>query len=92
MSGVSGGWQVVLLREPKKVLAKAPADLRRRLLSALHTLEIDPRPIGSRRLRGHEEFLRLRVGAWRIIYSIQDDQLIVVVIEIAPRGDAYRNL
>jgi mRNA-degrading endonuclease RelE of RelBE toxin-antitoxin system len=70
MSGASGGWQVVLLREPKEVLAQAPADLRRRLLSALHPLEIDLGPIGSRKLRGHEELLRLRVGAWRIIYGI----------------------
>jgi mRNA interferase RelE/StbE len=85
-------WQMVLLREPKKVLAKVPSDLRRRLLTALHGLEADPRPSGCRELQGHDELLRLRVGDWRIIYSVQDDRLVVIVIEIAPRGGAYRNL
>jgi mRNA interferase RelE/StbE len=85
-------WQVILLRDPRKVLAKAPADLRRRPLAALHELEHDPRPPGCKKLRGHENLYRLRVGDWRIIYSPEDDRLIVLVIEIAPRGGAYREI
>jgi mRNA interferase RelE/StbE len=93
MSNTGGStWQVILLREPKKVLARVPADLRRRLLTVLHGLEVEPRPNGCRKLRGHEDLYRLRVGDWRIVYGVQDDRLVVLVIEIAARGDAHRNL
>lgn len=85
------GWQVILAREPKKILAKLPADLRRRILTELHGLERDPRPAGCKKLTG-VDFYRVRVGDWRITYRIEEDRLLVLVLEIAPRGGAYRNL
>ena len=88
----AGPWQVILLREPKKILARVPADLRRRLLAALHGLAADPRPVGCKRLKGYEELYRVRVGDWRVTYAVKDAELIILVIEIAPRGDAYRDL
>ena len=85
-------WQVIVLREPKKILAKVPGDLRRRLLTALHELEVDPRPTGCKKLRGHEDLYRLRVGDWRITYAVKDAALIVLIVEVAPRGGAHRDL
>ncbi|OQA46880.1 MAG: Plasmid stabilization system protein [Chloroflexi bacterium ADurb.Bin325] len=85
-------WTVILLRQPNKILARLPADLRRRLLAALHKLEDDPRPQGYRKLEGYEDLYRVRVGDWRIIYAIRDAELIVLVVEVAPRGSAYRDL
>lgn len=52
----------------------------------------EPRPHGFTKLSGYENLYRIRVGDWRISYAIEDDALIVLVIEIKPRGDAYRNL
>jgi mRNA interferase RelE/StbE len=69
-----------------------PADLRRRLLTVLHGLEVEPRPNGGRKLRDREDLFRLPAGDWRIVYGVQDDRLVVPVIEIAPRGNTYRNL
>ena len=88
----TGPWQVILLRDPKKVLARVPGDLRRRLLAALHGLAEDPRPAGCKRLKGYAELYRVRVGDWRIVYAVRDDQVIVLVTEIAPRGGAYKDL
>ena len=85
------GWQVILAREPKKLLAKLPADLRRRILTELHGLERNPWPVGCKKLTG-VDFYRVRVGDWRIIYRVEEDRLLVLVLEIAPRGGAYRNL
>ena len=85
-------WQVILLRDPRKVLARAPADLRRRLLAALHELERDPRPPGCKKLQGYDNLYRVRVGDWRIIYTPEDDRLIVLTIEIVPRSVACRDL
>jgi mRNA interferase RelE/StbE len=85
-------WRVILLREPEKVMARLPNDLRQRLRLAIDRLETDPRPHGCKKLAGYENYYRVRVGDWRITYAIKDAQLIVLVIEVAPRGGAYRGL
>ena len=89
---MSETWQVILLREPKKILAKVPADLRRRILARLHELESDPRPAGCKNLTGYTDLYRVRVGDWRITSAIKDAELIVLIVEVAPRGGAYRDL
>ena len=88
---MSEAWQVILTREPKKTLRKVPADLRQRLLAALRGLETEPRPHGCKMLTGYDLY-SLRVGGWRIIYRLLDDRLVVLVVTIAPRGEAYRDL
>lgn len=85
-------WRVQLSADADKTFRKLPPDLRRRILTKLHDLENDPRPRGCRKLVGYEDLYRLRVGSWRIVYSVFDDEVLVVVIEITPRGDAYRGL
>jgi len=92
MTDTGATWQVILSRNPKKVIRRVPADLRRRILAKLHTLEKNPRPTGCKKLVGLASLYRVRVGNWRIIYTIKDEELIVLVLEIVPRGSAYRNL
>lgn len=53
---------------------------------------MEPRPAGMVKLAGEEELYRVRVGDYRIIYTIQDDQLLVLVVTIAHRREAYRRL
>jgi mRNA interferase RelE/StbE len=59
---------------------------------AIRSLADDPRPPGCKRLSGHDALYRIRVGDWRIIYAIEDDKLIVLIVEIGPRGRVYRGL
>jgi mRNA interferase RelE/StbE len=84
-------WSIVVSRQAEKALQKTSADLRRRLEQAIDALADDPRPHGCKRLTGYDLY-RIRVGSWRISYKVQDDRLIVVVVEVAPRGSAYRDL
>lgn len=81
-------YTVLLERQPEKILRRLPRDLLKRIDQVLGVLAFDPRPPGSVKLAGYETLYRLRVGDWRIVYAIEDDALIVLVIEIAPRGDA----
>lgn len=50
----------------------------------------NPRPDGYIKLKGSDNLFRIRVGPYRIIYTIQDDKLIVLVLEIGDRKDIYR--
>ena len=72
--------------------AKLSADVQRRIVRALHALEVEPRPDGVQQLsgiRGAPQW-RLRVGDYRVIYEIHDARLLVLVIRIGHRRDVYR--
>jgi len=86
----SGKWKVIILRQPEKVLHKLPQDLLKRMRSVMQKLADDPRPAGCKKLAGYDNLYRLRIGGWRVSYAVEDDQLVILVLEIAPRGDAYR--
>ncbi|RIK40327.1 MAG: type II toxin-antitoxin system mRNA interferase toxin, RelE/StbE family [Chloroflexi bacterium] len=85
-------WSVIIKRQAGRTLRRLPKDLATRLTAAIDALAENPRPAGCIKLTGFDNFWRIRVGGWRIVYAIHDDELIVLVIEIEPRGGAYRNL
>ena len=62
---------------------------RRRLVARIRSLADDPRPPGCQKLSGAEKY-RVRQGRYRIVYSIEDDRLIVIVVRVAHRREAYR--
>ena len=59
-----------------------------RILDAINALSDDPRPPNSEKLSGLERY-RLRQGVYRIIYEINDDEVIVIVVKVSPRKDVY---
>ncbi len=85
-------WQVIVERAAEKRMERLPRDVRRRLDAALQRLEENPRHPGVIQLSGHANLYRVRVGDWRIIFTIRDAQLVVVVIEVDARGSVYRQL
>ena len=92
MPGERPRYRVVIDRDARRVLKRCPPDLVRRLMTASMALADNPRPPGCKKLRSPNELWRVRVGDWRIVYEIQDDVLVVVVVEVSPRGGAYRKL
>jgi mRNA interferase RelE/StbE len=61
----------------------------KRILRRIESLSEDPRPHGCEKLTGQERY-RLRQGRYRIVYSIQDDELTVWVVKVAHRKHIYR--
>jgi mRNA interferase RelE/StbE len=61
-----------------------------RILKSIKALAGEPRPAESKKLSGAEKY-RLRCGAYRVLYEIQDRILVVCVVKIAHRKDAYRD-
>jgi mRNA interferase RelE/StbE len=76
----------------KKSVAKDLRDIPKkdvsRILKCFGALAEDPRATGCEKLSGHERY-RVRQGAYRIIYEIQDDVLVVVVVKVGHRRDVY---
>jgi len=62
----------------------------RRILKRIETLAVNPRLNGCEKLTDQERY-RVRQGPYRIIYDIQDDACVVVVVKIGRRGDVYQH-
>jgi len=62
---------------------------RQRIIRRIGQLAEDPRPPGSKKLSGNDKY-RVRQGSYRIVYSIEDNELTVVVVKVGHRKDVYR--
>ena len=74
----------------KELEAVEPRSVRARIASRIHGLARAPRPRGSQKLAGEAERYRIRQGAYRIVYSVDDERRIVEVFKIAHRREVYR--
>ena len=84
-------YTVRIKRSAEKELNALPDRTFERLAQAILKLEREPRPPGSKKLRGVEDY-RLRVGQYRILYSVDDRQRVVVVSAVGHRRDVYRGI
>lgn len=85
-------YEVVLKPSVAKAMDALPPAIFRRVMAALARLEQDPRPTGVVKLKGDENLWRIRVGAYRVVYEVHDDQLLVLVLRVAHRKDVYRGM
>ena len=76
-------------RRAQKQIARLSAEMQDRVEAALRTLAKEPRPPGCRRLTNRGGW-RIRVGDFRIVYEIDDDQHAVTVFRVGHRRDVYR--
>ena len=74
----------------RKSLAKIPTVHADRIRKALDLLGENPLPPGNRKIVGSEAKYRIRIGDYRVIYEIKDNQLVIFIIRIAHRKDIYR--
>lgn len=82
-------YNLLILRRAQKELSGLPEATYERVKLVIHKLADDPRPRGSRKLSGREGW-RIRVGEYRIVYEIDDDNHSVTILHIGHRRDVYR--
>ena len=82
-------YRVILDARAQRDIRRLPAEVQARTLRAAYALAENPRPPGCLKLHGRGDQYRIRVGNYRIIYEIEDDILVVVVVEVGPRDSVY---
>ena len=80
-------YQIIIKKAAKKFIDRLPINEKRRIVSAIERL---PNGEGIKNLKGHDGLLRLRVGEYRIIYTVDHGELIVYVIDAGNRGQVYK--
>ena len=84
-----GRYKVIFRKSVALDLRRIPNRDLRKILSAIKSLAEEPRPSGIEKLSGQERY-RVRRGNYRIVYEINDDEIIVVVVKVGYRKDVYR--
>jgi mRNA interferase RelE/StbE len=84
-------YPVELAPAARRQLKKLDPPIQKRIFRRLKRLENQPKPDSAILLQGTTDtFYRIREGHWRIIYTIENDRLVVLVVRIAHRSNAYR--
>ena len=76
--------RVEIQKKARRELDALPAESRTRVTHAIDALADEPRPDGVKKLRGRTQW-RIRVGEYRIIYSIFDQDRVIMIEQVAPR-------
>jgi mRNA interferase RelE/StbE len=79
-----------LTRAAERGLERLPKPILQRVDAKILALAADPHPAGSIKLEGSDEIYRVRVGDYRILYQVEIERLIVVVVDVGNRKDIYR--
>ncbi len=83
-------YKLEISRTAEKQLRQVPAEAQQRLVKAMLALGNDPFPPGSRGLAGHDDVYRIRVGMYRVLYSVVNAHLIVIILKVGHRKEIYR--
>ena len=79
-------YRIVIRKPARKFIEKLPLPEKRRIVEAIEKL---PDGEDIKQMKGHPGMLRLRVGSYRIIYTVDNGELTVYVIDAGNRGDIY---
>ena len=84
-------YKIFFKKSVGKDFKKIPKQYLVKILEKIENLKDNPRPEGSEKLTGHELY-RIRQGMYRIVYSIQDNELTVWVVKVGHRQEIYKNI
>lgn len=82
-------YRILLKRSAAKELEALPLKDRRRVAMRIGALANEPRPQGVEKISGQDKY-RIRQGDYRVLYTIDDPGLTIIVVKIGHRGDVYR--
>jgi mRNA interferase RelE/StbE len=83
-------YEIVFARSARKELQSLSLIVAERILEKIELLSVNPRPSGCKKLRGQPGLWRVRIGEYRVIYSIDDVTRVVDVSVVRHRSEAYR--
>lgn len=82
-------YSISISKDAQKALAKIPNPDYNKIVKDIQSLAVNPRPAGVKKLKGRIGY-RIRHGNYRVIYTIDDDKIVVMIIDIGHRKDIYQ--
>lgn len=85
-------YRIKVQRSAAKALKKIPKPDRKRISKKIDSLAEKLPNTDTTKMKGNNPFHKVRVGDYRIVYEIQDDLLVILIVKVGHRKDIYRNL
>ena len=83
-------YQVTFARSARKELERLPSREVKRIIAKITALAFEPRPAGCRKLVSEQNLWRIRIGEYRVVYSINDETKIIDIVTVRHRSEVYR--
>ena len=83
-------YEVELTTSAARDLRKLERSIQKRIIKKIEALSENPRPSGCKKLVGSDESYRIRIGDYRVVYEVKDAKLIVLVVRVRHRKEAYQ--
>lgn len=83
-------YSIEFLRTALKELSKLPKDIQQRIAAKIDELKTNPYLPGVKALKNGDGRLRLRVGDYRVIYRIEEDKLVILIVKVGHRRNIYK--
>ena len=83
-------YKIVIKKSAAKQITAVPKSVKESIFEHIFELSEEPRPPGCKKLKGEENAWRIRIGNWRVVYTIEDEILTIEVIKVAHRKDVYK--
>ncbi len=81
-------YKIEIKKSAQKEIKNLPNKELKKVIDKIGSLAKDPRPAGCKKLSGEEKY-RVRVGNYRVLYSIEDDVLVIYIVRVGHRKDVY---
>ena len=85
-----GDYRVTIARSARKELERLQPRIAERIMDKIESLSSEPRPMGTAKLQAERNLWRIRVGEYRVVYSIDDAKRAVDISIVRHRRDVYR--
>ena len=83
-------YEIIITKSIQKQLDSLPNNIQERVYEKIAQLAEEPRPDGVVKLKGYDNEYRIRIGDYRLVYEIRDEQLIVLLVQCKHRHDVYK--
>ncbi|MGB3291693.1 MAG: type II toxin-antitoxin system RelE/ParE family toxin [Phormidesmis sp.] len=83
-------YQIEFTKRADKQFQALPAQIKKRIAAKVESLAQDPRPAGVVKLSGEDNAYRIRIGDYRVVYSIFDEEVVILIFRVSHRRDAYQ--
>ncbi len=83
-------YEIEITLTAEKQLKKLQRAEQGRVVAAVLRLADEPRPRGSRKLTGYDDVFRIRVGTYRVLYSVSGRRLVIIILKVGHRRGVYR--
>ena len=85
-------YEIEISRTAERQMRRLPRADQTHVARTMLALADDPFPRGVRKLAGYDDVFRVRTGRYRILYSVSDRALVIVVLKVGHRKDVYREI